>query len=560
MCRLLVRGGLKASLVARPERPRIRCQGIFMLERLRAAVPAVALAGASLILLTPAAHAASSPTPAIYTDSDTINTNQGPGGFVWTYDGSTTGSTIVDQATVWDAATSPDGRTAYVIANVSGQLTLIPRDVASGSFGAPIASFAAPDTLSRIALSPDGATAYVSAGDHIRRITLSSGAVSAAFDPGAAVRAVAVSPDGRFVYASSGNDLVKLNASTGAVLDRVSLGQAAGAVKVSADGRTAYVIGDTASQAGGAKLFKVTLSTMTIADSAALPGDNAGSGLLTGFGLALSPDQSLVYVSYTASDPADRAAVVPVRTSDLHVGTPIVILDNDHVNGRKLDLAFTPDGRTVYGYLDERSSTKPVFTIDVSTNTVRSTTPTTDHDHPFNHQASMSSVVVPADQGPHARFAATSQCAGKATSFNASAWTVAQGSIVRYAWNFGDGVTKVTTGPKVSHVYKKAGSYAASVTETDSAGTSTTVVFDGQTILRNGSAAARARHTITVGSCALPAQVQAVSGGTPSVAGTELPRTGSNTGWALGTAGGLLAAGTLLMLGGRRRSPRPDQV
>src|SRR5262249_18379613 len=78
------------------------------------------------------------------------------------------------------------------------------------------------------------------------------------------------------------------------------------------------------------------------------------------------------------------------------------------------------------------------------------------------------------------------------TAFDASASTVRFGTITSFAWDFGDGTAPVTTStPTTTHVYAVAGSSTASVTETDSAGTSTTKVFTGQTMSRRGDPSAK---------------------------------------------------------------------
>ena len=56
-----------------------------------------------------------------------------------------------------------------------------------------------------------------------------------------------------------------------------------------------------------------------------------------------------------------------------------------------------------------------------------------------------------------------------------------------YAWKFGDGAKTSTTSTTTSHIYASSGTYSVKLTVTDSAGTSTTKVFTGQTISRNGS-------------------------------------------------------------------------
>jgi PKD repeat protein len=75
---------------------------------------------------------------------------------------------------------------------------------------------------------------------------------------------------------------------------------------------------------------------------------------------------------------------------------------------------------------------------------------------------------------------------------------VAYGTITSYAWNFGDGNTATTSAPTTAYVYSTVGSYTATVTETDSAGTSTTQVFNGKTVSRNGGASAKTSRSVSI--------------------------------------------------------------
>ncbi len=106
------------------------------------------------------------------------------------------------------------------------------------------------------------------------------------------------------------------------------------------------------------------------------------------------------------------------------------------------------------------------------------------------------SIAITPDQAPVANFSVTSAAPGSVTSFDASASTVRFGTIATYRWSFGDGTPDVTTtAPTTAHVYASAGTYSATVTETDSAGTSTTgEVYTGQTASRRREPERR-RHT-----------------------------------------------------------------
>ena len=103
--------------------------------------------------------------------------------------------------------------------------------------------------------------------------------------------------------------------------------------------------------------------------------------------------------------------------------------------------------------------------------------------------------------------------AGQPTVFDASASTVAFGTITTYAWVFGDGSTATTSTPTTTHTYATPGPYTATVTETDSAGTSTTQVFTGQTMSKNGGPSAVASRTFTVPSLVPTTKQQCTHGG-----------------------------------------------
>jgi 6-phosphogluconolactonase len=521
------------------------------------ALAAVALTG----VLAPSAFAAGSPPPALYSDF-----NEGVR-FSWT--GGSSNTSWVDPQIAgrqgFDAAVSPDGRTAYFVDEVldvhdaspgaDHGAFVVPFTVATGQPGSPIATLPPSPlgTLRHIALSPGGSIAYVSGSTGIYPVTLSTGAVGAELATGP-VTALAVSTNGKFVYATVGNDLLKLNAKSGAELGRIGLGQGGGAIKLSADGRTAYVIADTTG-VSGAKLVKVDLSTFAVKAEVDIPGSKPGQGSSSSLGLALSPDQSLLYVTGIDGSRGqfqDFYFAAPVVASTLHVGHEVDFYDVVSGSAVANDAAFSPDGKTLYTFQHgEQGSHNDLVSIDVASNSVRDKSDGASS----NRAVALDSVVVPADQAPVAAFTEKVSCAGTAT-FNARASKVAVGTVVRYAWNFGDGTTRVTAVPQVKHSYDHAGTYHASVTETDSDGTSTHVVFDGQTVLLNGGPSAQARHTIIVKACAaVAAKDLAADQAAPSSAAdlTSLPRTGTQTWDELIVAGLLLAGGAGMVTVTRRR-------
>lgn len=114
-----------------------------------------------------------------------------------------------------------------------------------------------------------------------------------------------------------------------------------------------------------------------------------------------------------------------------------------------------------------------------------------------------------ADQAPLARFQAV-QGVGGLVEFDASGSISPVGTIVSYAWNFGDGsAPSLTDSPTISHVYSTAGSYTVTLTVTNSAGTSTTQIYNTASywngyvifnpgILLNGGSTAQLEQAVIV--------------------------------------------------------------
>jgi PKD repeat protein len=64
----------------------------------------------------------------------------------------------------------------------------------------------------------------------------------------------------------------------------------------------------------------------------------------------------------------------------------------------------------------------------------------------------------------------TFSCTDLTCSFDGSASTDSDGTIVSYAWDFGDGITATDTLATASHTYAAAGTYTVSLTVTDDGG------------------------------------------------------------------------------------------
>jgi PKD repeat protein len=140
-------------------------------------------------------------------------------------------------------------------------------------------------------------------------------------------------------------------------------------------------------------------------------------------------------------------------------------------------------------------------------------------------------AIVP-DQAPIASFTATPVPTGSPTGFDASGSTAVSSPITKYAWSFGDGTVATTTGPTTTHTYAAAGSYIVTLTLTDQAGTSTKIVFTGQTVNRDGAPDATAQRTVDVPAAlqsiaVTPANASVVQGGTRQYTATGTYSDGS---------------------------------
>ena len=132
---------------------------------------------------------------------------------------------------------------------------------------------------------------------------------------------------------------------------------------------------------------------------------------------------------------------------------------------------------------------KTVTPINTATKTPGATIPV--GSNPF-------AVTVTPDQSPSAVFGASSVTLGQATSFDGSASADSDGSVVAYAWSFGDGSTLATASPQTSHAYARPGVYTATLTVTDNEGCSRAFLFTGQTASCHGSAGASTSRRVTV--------------------------------------------------------------
>ena len=390
--------------------------------------------------------------------------------------------------------------TAYV-ANMNDD-TVTPIDLVNNTAGAPIP---VGDGPTAIAITPDGATAWV-LGENDGSLTPIDTATNT---PGAKLQvtandpvALAITPDGRKAYVA-GHGSSFFGPATVTPVDLVTrsvkspiafsfIGPTA--IAISPDGSRAYVASD---QDFGVEVVDTVNDTVvgsfpyggahTI--SAAISPDGASLYLPQfTFGSVIKvdtrppnaffPDQGFPLARSVALSP-DGADVYFTDASGIWKRTAATLQRAALPGGGVFAVAIAPDGTT--GYVAD-SALNTVTPFDTSTLTLGT---------PIAVGASPWAIAITPDQAPVARLSITPQPIGTPTTFDASASTVTFGTIASYAWDFGDGTTATTSTPITTHTYT-SGSYTASVTETSSGGTSTAMVFTGQTAMRNGGGRARA--------------------------------------------------------------------
>jgi DNA-binding beta-propeller fold protein YncE len=445
-------------------------------------------------------------------------------------------------------AASPPAWTAYVVSHATD--AVIPVNTATDALGAPIAVGSAP---SAIAITPDATTAYVTdegttntAPGFVTPIDLMTNTPGTPIPVGSGPDAIAITPNGSTAYVGNSNDqtVTPVNLVTNTAGTPIPVGTSPAAITITPDGSTAYVTQgfganvipiDTATNKAGTGILNTNngFSSAITPDGSTLYTPNGSyngvatlgtatsargsiSALNDPEGVAITPDGSTAYVAYTPFT-TNKGALLPIATAAETPGTPIP-LGTSSAEG----VAITPDGSTAL-VTDPMGGT--VVPVDLASGTAA--TPISLGSEGANPVA----IAITPDQAPiaHVHVAAL----GNSTmSFDASASTVAYGAITSYAWNFGDGSTETTTTPTVTHTYTNtAPNQVATVTETDSTGTSTTgQVYTGQTASRNGSPLAAGRATIYLNPSDAAAEYPTVSAVTPAIGPTSSPSTVTITG------------------------------
>ncbi len=403
-----------------------------------------------------------------------------------------------------DVVVSPDARTGYVVSSTYWEAKPCeekgPSDIQqidlSGSTpvaGAKIAMGSTPPV--GLAISPDGRTLYASSlcADGIIPIDLTSAspAVGSPITVGTDPFTVIVSPDGHTLYAANHGSntvsVVDLTAHPAKTEHTIMVGKEPIGMAITPDGSKLFVA--DSGECAVTEIDAATSSPHRIGlDAAACEAGEKPERV------AVAPDGAHAYVTV----PAART-VVPIATASDTEQTPISFAGFGNFD--PAGIAVTPDGRQLVvgdGYFG--GSGGPFGErVEIVSLPGGGLTPSP---IPLNANPSTPTrIAITPDQAPAANFTVASAPPGSATSFDASPSTVRFGTIARYDWSFGDGATAVTSTPSTSHVYTANGTYTASVTETDGAGTSTSgEVFTGQEASSVGNASASTSRSVVISS------------------------------------------------------------
>ena len=349
-----------------------------------------------------------------------------------------------------------------------------------------------------IAVHPDGASVYVTDVDRgkVRQFDVGPDGELTAKDPsyvqaGPDLRGVAVSPSGDTAYVLAAGDIVVFDvASDGSLTRRAEV------VEV-----TSRHLHDVALTPDGGHMYATSSDgrvAQFVVAADGTPEPMSPAALHTGghpIGLAVAPDGSTVHVTVARSWWPGSGRVLSFTVGADGGLTAAGEVDVPGFPWKPLGyLSASPDGLSLF----VAGGDGHLFGIGAGAALTPKAPPAVDL------RAALGVVVSP-NQAPRASFEAVAGSAGSATRFDASGAADPDGTIVRYAWDFGDGTLVPDGGPSPQHVYTRPGTYTVTLVVTDNEGASTTTIFTGGTVLGNGAPGAQASRQIQVAAAAVAA-------------------------------------------------------
>jgi PKD repeat protein len=474
----------------------------------RILAPAAALAGVACALLAGLVAAPASGVTNLYAPQRSGTTGNLLSQYAVAADGS-----LTEQAPsalgfgAQDMAITPDGRFAYVTRSQGTDTGAIAQFVrGAGGRMEPNGVLSTSSDPRGILVNPQGTRVYYVLGipgELQWRAIAADGTLGAAttLDLGsAAPRFLAMTPDGTSLYVADAGvrtapHLLQFDVypATGAVTAKApasvpwpaSPGTApaeAGRLTMTPAGRNLYATAAT----GGSGIAHFPIDPGGALSGGSITG---AVGDLTGNGVVpVAPGGAFAWAPTISGTPGriDQFALGPVGTL-----VPLSPTAASYVvEASARDAAASPDGRTLYLGQDGNVGE---WTIAAGA----TLSPRANHASAVGGVQNAGVVLAPS-QAPVASFTASPQPAGQPSTFDASASTDPDGTVARYDWDFGDGSSLPAGGPGPSHVFTAAGPRTVTLTVTDADGTSTTQLWTGSRMLRNGGPSAQTTRTITI--------------------------------------------------------------
>jgi 6-phosphogluconolactonase (cycloisomerase 2 family) len=438
-----------------------------------------------------------------------------------------------------DLAITPDGRFAYAtrtagqsgfiaqfVRGAGGRMTPIGEDVPAGS------------DPRGILVDPQGTRVYYvdASRDLLSFRTIGAdGALGAATDVAlgdVSPRFVAMTPSGTSLYVSAvpfpGTAAARVVASVPGVA-QFDVGPATGTVEekpvafvpwpgdesipadlarmtVSPDGRHLYLASGLG--ATGIARFAIdaagALADGSVTGLRAKDPDGTSVTAISPSGLFLwAPTSALARVGRIDGFSIDAAGAL----SDLTPASVPYVVDLPTA-----DAAPSPDGRTLFLGQDGNVGSWSVATggaLKRADNHTRSAGLVTN-----------GGIAVSPSQAPIASFTAVPQRRRSPTTFDARRSVDPGGRIARYDWDFGDGTTLADGGPRPRHVYLVPGTWSVTLVVTDADGTSTSKLWTGTQMLRNGGPSARTTRDVRITAAVAPRPSKRKSATIAGISGT----------------------------------------
>lgn len=381
------------------------------------------------------------------------------------------GTAIAGILAAQQIAITPDGSTAWVTQGPAASLRSIDLATNAVSPSLPVPGHFPVD----IAITPDGTLAYVTSPitDSVLVIDIvNSTLVTTISLPLSTPQGIAITPDGTSAYVCcvNSNDVKRIDIASNTVvgLPLPVLGTGPIAIAITPDGATAVVA-------------NFSSNSYVVLDLAS--GDPVNSGV-TGAGpyaVAITSNGLFAFITNSLGDSVTVLSGSPFANN---TNIPLTVGSIPH------GLAISPDSERVYVV---ETALNQIEIIDVDLLVVVSA--------PIPVGTSPEWIAITPDQAPIASFTATpvQGTNGVLETFDASNSVSSVGTIVNYEWDFGDGsAVENTSLPVITHTYSTSGNFTVTLTVTNSAGTSTTQTFTGQTVSQNGNEAASELEQVLV--------------------------------------------------------------